>query len=196
MQRSHWPSSASRSTRSDLRFKSIHDQSNFIPSSWHRGGNYKRLRKQPCKRYDRRICRRAKRLRTFVGNLAIDSWSSERQTGARKRDSKYDSDNRSQHVPISKGERRRHSPRRALYGQSKYATQRSGLDCRRWTEGWSTNARHLRDHRRDPQTRLLGLARWPASKRLHVASREQTNPSILEKDGTCTFALILFTNLP
>src|SRR5207253_5431581 len=52
-----------------------------------------------------------------------------------------------------KGERRRHSPRRALYRQSKYATQRSRLDCRRWTEGWSTNARHLRDHGRDPQTR-------------------------------------------
>jgi hypothetical protein len=39
--------------------------------------------------------------------LAIDSWRGKRKTCARKRGSKHDPHHRSQHIPISKGERHR-----------------------------------------------------------------------------------------
>ena len=169
--------------------KGAHDQSNIDPGNRCGGSDHRWLRNESSRRNDLAVSCHSEGLPSVVGNLAVDSWSGERQTGARKRDSKYDSDNRSQHVPISKGERRRHSPRWALYGQSKYATQRSGLDCRRWTEGWSINARHLRDHRRDPQTRLLGADRRPASHRVHVDPGKPPNPSILDKNRSSAFAV-------
>jgi len=101
-------------------------------------------------------------LRPTDGDLAVDPRSSERKAGFRKYVAKNNSDHRSQHVPVSKGQWRRDASGRNLHGESEHETQTSGLDRIRRTARRPTDARNLRDSGRDSQARLLGPA-WRRS---------------------------------
>src|SRR5439155_18212056 len=182
-------SSRSRSTKRDFHCKKHHDQSVINPPYWCRGGNYRRLRKQSCRRYNCRISRRAARLRTIVGNLAIDSWSGQRKVCTCKCGAKDDSGYRSQHIPISTGKRRWHTSGGTLHRQPEHETQTSRFNCRRRTKCGSADARHLRGSRCEPSARVLGPARWPTSDRVQVIAGKRTHPPILEENRTCAATL-------
>jgi len=175
--------------------RTAHDKSNIHPSNWHFGNGNRGLRKQPSGRHGRAISRRAERLRTLVGNLAINSRRGQRKTRARKRGTKYNSHYRSQHVPTSEGKSGGNISSRALHGKPGYQAQTSGLDCRRRTECRSGDARDIRDHRRDALSLLLRPARWPAPDRVPVASGQRTDSSALEENRTSAFALIPLSSL-
>ena len=171
--------------------KGADDQSNIDPDKWLGSNDHRWLRDQFSRRNGLAVFRRSERLPVADGNLAVNSWSGERKTCARKCGAKHNSDYGSKYVPISKTERHRHASRRALYRQSEYDTETSGLHCRRWTQCWSTDAWYLRDSRRDAQARMLGAARWPAPNRLQVAFGKPPNPSILEENRAGAFAVSL-----
>jgi hypothetical protein len=80
------------------------------------------------------------------------------KAGFRKCVAKNNSDHRSQHVPVPKGQWRRDASGRNLHGESEHETQTSGLDRSRRTARRPTDARNLRDLGRESQAPLLGPA--------------------------------------
>ena len=166
--------------------KGAHDQSNINPGNRCGGSDHRWLRNESSRRNDLAVSCHSEGLPSVVGNLAVDSWRGQREAGTRKCGAKYDPGYRPEHVPISKSQRSRDTSSRALHRQPKRKTKTSGLNCRRWVECRSGDARHIRDHRRHASACLLGSAGWPAPDRVQVRSGEADGfYSIGRKSGPC-----------
>src|SRR6266508_2418309 len=76
-------------------------------------------------RFNHAVCSCLERLRTIVGHVATNPRSRKRETRACECGAKYNPDHRSQHIPISKGERRWYASSRDFYGESHYEPQTS-----------------------------------------------------------------------